>query len=125
VNVQHGALFVNTKIIGLMDCMNPRLYSKEKRMDIEVIEGKEDTPFKELLNFLNKEIYSRMSKKDVKAIKENGSLGGSLDRAIRKYKDACVIEALKKERENHERDNKTHTSKNYSGTTGTKYRTVY
>ena len=65
-------------------------------MDIEV-----DTPLKELLTFLNEEIYSKMSKKDVEAIKSKGSLGGSLLKAIKDYYISQRCIDLKETWDNH------------------------
>ena len=61
---------------------------------------------KELLDYLNKEIYPNMPAKKVKEIKE-ASLGGGLMDIIRKYKNLEVQKALDIQREEHNRDTKS------------------
>ena len=58
---------------------------------------------KELLDYLNKEIYLSMPAKKVKEIKE-ASLGGGLMDIIRKYKNFEVQKALDIKEVEHKRD---------------------
>jgi len=67
-------------------------------MEIEIIPEENTLPLKTLLDYINENIYSKMSAKDVKEIK-SGYLGGKLVQAIDKYTKAIVFEKLTKERE--------------------------
>jgi len=53
----------------------------------------------ELLNYVKERIYSKMDKKDVEEIREVSLSGGLIDQIV-KYKNQCVLEAIKKERNN-------------------------
>lgn len=57
---------------------------KDNSLEIQIVE-EEINPFRELLDFINAEIYPRMSKKDVEEIKSGGGIAGSLVQAILKY----------------------------------------
>ncbi len=59
-------------------------------MDIELINTEDKQPIAELLDYLNAEIYTKMSKKDVESIKSK-YLGGHLVHAIDAYKNKCSI----------------------------------
>jgi len=54
---------------------------------------------KELLNYIKENIYCKMDKKDVEAIRKLSLSGGLIDQIV-KYKNQCVLEAIKKERNN-------------------------
>jgi len=69
-------------------------------MDIEIIDEPTTIPLKELLDYLNADIYTKMDKKEVEAIKSS-CLGGSLLKAITTYKNKCVYEALLETRKLH------------------------
>jgi len=53
----------------------------------------------ELLNYIKENIYSKMDKKDVEEIRKVSLSGGLIDQIV-KYKNQCVLEAIKNERNN-------------------------
>ncbi len=61
---------------------------------------------KELLDYLNTEIYPSMSAKRVKEIKEQ-SLGGGLMDMIKKYSQSEVLKAIEEKDKQHEIDIKS------------------
>ena len=69
-------------------------------MNIELVNTEDKQPLVDLLAYLNTEIYTKMSKKDVEAIKSK-YLGGQLVHAIDTYKNKCVYESLVDIRKQH------------------------
>ena len=68
-------------------------------MDIEIVEA-ETNPLKDLFDYLNKEIYPKMSAKDVKEIKSKG-MNGELFKHIESYKNECIFKALEEKENQH------------------------
>ena len=69
-------------------------------INIEIIDEPTTLPLEDLLTYLNADIYTKMDKKEVEAIKSS-CLGGSLLKAITTYKNKCVYEALVETRKLH------------------------
>jgi len=69
-------------------------------MDIELVNTEDKQPLVDLLDYLKTEIYTKMSKKDVEAIKSK-YLGGQLVHAIDTYKNKYVYESLVETRKQH------------------------
>jgi len=74
--------------------------SEIKPLDIEIVNIEEKQPLEDLLDYLNTEIYTKMSKKDVEAIKSK-YLGGELLHEINSYKNKQVYESLVETRKQH------------------------
>ena len=71
-------------------------------MDIEIVD-KEEHELKILIDYLNKNIYSKMSLKDVKEIKET-CLEGELISQIRKYTSITSMKAMETMKLEHKRE---------------------